>query len=80
MFPTSGPDPLPPAPALPAADDSAPPRPIGPERLRALREAILNGTYPLSSAVTSGLVNLFREGEGARAERAQGPRSGGSKG
>jgi hypothetical protein len=47
------------APVPHAADDS-PPRPIGPERLRALREAILNGTYPMESAVTKGLVTLFR--------------------
>lgn len=80
LFPTSGPDPLQPAPALPAADDAAPPRPIGPERLRALREAILNGTYPLNTAVTSGLVKLFREGQPAGAARAKGPGPGHSQG
>lgn len=44
----------------PAPDDNAPPRPIGPERLRALREAILSGTYPLDQAATQGLTSLFR--------------------
>jgi len=44
-----------------SADEAGAPRPIGPERLRALREAILNGTYPTESAVTSGLSNLFRK-------------------
>jgi hypothetical protein len=43
-------------------DDGAPVRPIGPERLRALREAILSGAYPLDAAVESGLTQLFREG------------------
>lgn len=51
--------PLPP-PAPSGPDDGAPPRPIGPERLRALREAILSGTYPLDVAVEGGLVSLFR--------------------
>ncbi len=56
--------PLPPA-APPGADDAAPPRPIGPERLRALREAILNGTYPLEQRVVEGLAELFRPAAGA---------------
>jgi hypothetical protein len=47
------------APVTHAADDK-PPRPIGPERLRALREAILSGAYPTQAAVTSGLLSLFR--------------------
>ena len=33
--------------------------PIGPERLRALREAIQNGTYPLDEHVMGGLGKLF---------------------
>jgi hypothetical protein len=37
------------------------PRPIGPERLRALREAIRNGTYPSDADVMGGLVRMFRE-------------------
>lgn len=45
---------------VPHAADDLPPRPIGPERLRALREAILNGTYPMEAAVTQGLISLFR--------------------
>jgi hypothetical protein len=59
--------PVPPSPAAPQsgnlshAEDPAVPRPIGPERLRALREAILNGTYPTESAVTGGLTQLFRQ-------------------
>lgn len=44
-----------------AGEDQPVPRPIGPERLRALREAILNGTYPTDSAVTGGLTKLFRQ-------------------
>jgi hypothetical protein len=55
--PPSVPNPPPAAPR----DDEAPPHPIGPERLRALREAILNGTYPTDGAVTGGLVKLFRQ-------------------
>jgi hypothetical protein len=46
----------PPAPRGPA--DA--PRPIGPERLRALREAIEKGTYPNDRVVVSGLVRMFR--------------------
>ena len=60
LFPVPHPDPLQ-TPDLPV-DDGAPVRPIGPERLRALREAILSGSYPLDSAVQSGLAQLFREG------------------
>jgi hypothetical protein len=37
------------------------PRPIGPERLRALREAIRNGTYPTDADVMGGLVRMFRQ-------------------
>ena len=35
------------------------PTPIGPERLRQLREAIENGTYPNDEDVTRGLDQLF---------------------
>lgn len=35
-------------------------RPIGPERLQALREAIRNGTYPTEADVVGGLQRLFR--------------------
>ena len=45
---------------VPHAADDPPPRPIGPERLRALREAILNGTYPTEAAAAQGLLSLFR--------------------
>lgn len=47
------------APVTPA-DETPPLRAIGPERLRALREAILNGTYPTQDAVEEGLTRLFR--------------------
>jgi hypothetical protein len=60
LFNAPNPEPLR-TPDLPA-DDGAPVTPIGPERLRALREAILNGTYPLDAAVTSGLTTLFQSG------------------
>lgn len=33
--------------------------PIGPERLKALREAIRNGTYPSEEQVLGGLERLF---------------------
>lgn len=33
--------------------------PIGPDRLRALREAIENGTYPTEADVLGGLERLF---------------------
>ena len=33
--------------------------PIGPERLKALREAIRNGTYPSDEHVLGGLERLF---------------------
>ncbi len=36
------------------------PRPIGPERLKALREAIESGTYPADEHVMGGLVRMFR--------------------
>lgn len=34
-------------------------KPIGPERLRALREAIRNGTYPSDAHVESGLLRMI---------------------
>lgn len=34
-------------------------RPIGPERLRQLRESILNGTYPLDERAGQGLTRMF---------------------
>ena len=34
--------------------------PIGPERLKALREAIQNGTYPSDEHVLGGLARLFK--------------------
>ena len=46
---------------LPTADETGAPRPIGPERLRALREAILSGAYPGEAEVTDGLASLFRK-------------------
>lgn len=35
-------------------------RPIGPERLQALREAIRAGTYPTEADVLGGLQRMFR--------------------
>ena len=34
-------------------------RPIGPKRLRELREAIRNGTYPSDEYVEKGLLRMF---------------------
>lgn len=53
-----------PAPLIPA-EDPPPLRAIGPERLRALREAILNGTYPMQDAVEEGLTRLFGGARGS---------------
>jgi len=39
------------------------PRPIGPERLLALREAIESGNYPSDKDVMGGLVRMFRRPE-----------------
>ena len=36
-------------------------RPIGPERLKALREAIRNGTYPTDQDVVGGLTRMLGE-------------------
>jgi hypothetical protein len=38
--------------------------PIGPERLRALREAIRNGTYPSDDHVLGGLERMFAGAKG----------------
>jgi hypothetical protein len=72
LFSVPNPDPQVPSLGL-SPDESAPPRPIGPERLRALREAILNGTYPLEAAVLSGLTSLFRHGAPAPAADTAAP-------
>lgn len=60
LFPASDPQ----SPRTPGAplDDGTPVKPIGPERLRALREAILAGTYPLEAAAQSGLASMFGSG------------------
>ena len=42
---------------LETAEDAL--RPIGPERLRELREAIRNGTYPTEADVLGGLERLL---------------------
>lgn len=36
------------------------PRPIGPERLKALRAAIEGGNYPSDADVAGGLLEIFR--------------------
>lgn len=56
--------PVPPAlptPAKPLAHN--PPRPIGPEALKRLREAIQSGEYPSDSVVRDGLERLIRRTE-----------------
>lgn len=40
-----------------------PPKPIGPEAMRALREAIRSGTYPSEDVVRRGLERLIRRPE-----------------
>jgi hypothetical protein len=49
------------APPIPMAFSGTRPHPIGPEALKALREAIRNGTYPTDRAVESGLLRMFRK-------------------
>jgi hypothetical protein len=49
------------APAIPGRFHGGRPRPIGPEALKALREAIRNGTYPTDGAVESGILRMFRK-------------------
>ena len=53
----SVPPPLP-TPATPLSHN--PPRPIGPEALKRLREAIQSGEYPSDSVVRDGLERLIR--------------------
>ena len=53
--PVSGPAPV----ASSAAGGKDALEPIGPERLRALREAIENGTYPTEEDVLGGLDRLL---------------------
>jgi hypothetical protein len=36
------------------------PRPIGPKALKALRDAIRDGTYPSDRAVRAGILRMFR--------------------
>lgn len=48
-------DRLPPLPG----DDGGELRPIGPQRLRELRERIRNGTYPTDQDVEAGLRRMF---------------------
>ena len=63
---TGTPEPKAPA-APPVAPGDAfahkPPKPIGPEALKALREAIKSGKYPSDAAVRSGLERLIRRPE-----------------
>jgi hypothetical protein len=49
------------APPIPLPFAGARPHPIGPEAMKALREAIRNGTYPTDRAVESGLLRMFRK-------------------
>lgn len=48
-----------PAPTAAAKSHRRPLKPIGPDKLRRLRESILNGTYPLDEAVIGGLARMF---------------------
>jgi len=50
-----------PTPAKPLTHN--PPRPIGPEALKRLREAIQSGEYPSDSVVRDGLERLIRRTE-----------------
>ena len=43
---------------------NAPLRPVGMKRLKALREAIENGTYPTEEDILGGLERLFGVDEG----------------
>lgn len=43
--------------------DRRPLRPIGPQALKNLREAIRRGNYPPEDAVRSGMERLLRRGE-----------------
>jgi anti-sigma28 factor (negative regulator of flagellin synthesis) len=45
--------------AVQTSDGSEPLRPIGPERLRALREAIRDGSYPTDAEVLGGLERML---------------------
>ena len=56
--PSSSVPPALPTPATPLAHN--PPRPIGPEALKRLREAIQSGEYPSDSVVRDGLERLIR--------------------
>jgi hypothetical protein len=47
------------APSVPGGAANEPLAPIGSERLRALREAIQNGTYPAEEDVLGGLDRLL---------------------
>ena len=49
------------APPEPMAIGQGPPRPIGPEALKALREAIKSGKYPSDAVVVRGLVRMIRK-------------------
>lgn len=57
---TDAPPPLP-IPAEPLSHN--PPRPIGPEALKRLREAIQSGRYPDDTAVRAGLERMIRRAE-----------------
>jgi|GEM_PF-5288614 len=52
-----------PAPASSSPFAHKPPKPIGPEAMRALREAIRSGRYPSDDVVRRGLERLIRRPE-----------------
>ena len=55
--------PLPPLPSPAMPLQHNPPRPIGPEALKRIREAIQSGEYPSDAVVRSGLERLIRRPE-----------------
>ena len=55
--------PLPPLPTPATPLQHNPPRPIGPEAFKRIREAIQSGEYPSDAVVRSGLERLIRRPE-----------------
>lgn len=58
--------------ASPTPSHRRPLTPIGPDRLRRLRQSILNGTYPLDEAVVGGLARMFMGSAPAGRRRGDG--------
>jgi len=60
LAPCEGTEPRSPAPASSSPFAHKPPKPIGPEAMKALREAIRSGKYPSEDVVRRGLERLIR--------------------